>query len=61
MARAMKDSKRGITSENWDEISDVLLYKVGDVVPSKTNMLNKFPSELFSEWLNIMGFADKEI
>lgn len=61
MARAMKDSKRGITSENGDEISDVLLYKVGDVVPSKTNMLNKFPSELFSEWLKVMGFADKEI
>merc|ERR1712003_603679 len=61
MARAMKDSKRGITSESVDEISDVLLHKVGDVLPSKTNMLNKFPSELFSEWLQTMGFADKKV
>merc|ERR1712151_377971 len=59
MARAMKDSKRGITSENPDEISDVLLRKVGDVLPSKTNMLNKFQSELFSDWLVSYGFADK--
>merc|ERR1719463_228894 len=56
MARAMKDSKRGITSESVDEISDVLLRKVGDVLPSKTNMLNKFPSKLFEEWLESMGF-----
>jgi 3-dehydroquinate synthase/2-deoxy-scyllo-inosose synthase len=61
MARAMKDSKRGITSESVDEISDVLLRKVGDVLPSKTNMLNKFPSELFLEWLKSMGFSEKEI
>merc|ERR1712151_973944 len=61
MGRAMKDSKRGITSEAADEISDVLLREVGDVLPSKTNMLNKFPSELFSEWLVSMGFADKEM
>jgi len=56
MARAMKDSKRGITSENDDEISDVLLREVGSVLPSKTNMLNKFPAELFAEWLESMGF-----
>merc|ERR1712019_31726 len=61
MARAMRDSKRGITSESADEISDVLLHKVGDVLPSKTNMLSKFPSELFSQWLKTMGFVDKEI
>merc|ERR1719174_1594944 len=39
MSLAMRDSKRGITSESADEISDVLLYKIGDVVPSKTQML----------------------
>jgi len=59
MARAMKDSKRGITSENADEISDVMLRKIGDVLPSKTNMLNKFPSELFLDWLISYGFSDK--
>merc|ERR1712134_184329 len=32
MALGMRDSKRGITSENDEEISDVLLTKVGDVV-----------------------------
>merc|ERR1712003_277520 len=56
MARAMKDSKRGITSERADEISDVLSRAIGDVLPSKTNMLNKFPSKLFAEWLESMGF-----
>lgn len=57
MERAMKDSKRGITSEADDEISDVLLYKVGDVVHSKTNMLNKLPAVLFAEWLESVGFS----
>lgn len=57
MARAMKDSKRGICSEDDDEISDVILRKVGDIVPSKTANLNKFPSVLFAEWLETMGFA----
>lgn len=56
MSRAVKDSKRGITSEGPDEISDVLLRDMGDVLPSKTNMLNKFPSVLFEEWLQSMGF-----
>lgn len=58
--RAMKDSKRGITSEAPDEISDVLLRKVGDVLPSKTNMLNKFPNKLVWEWLIDMGFPAPE-
>jgi len=56
MARAMRDSKRGITSEAADEISDVLLRDVGDVLPSKTNNLNKFPSVFFVDWLVSMGF-----
>jgi 3-dehydroquinate synthase/2-deoxy-scyllo-inosose synthase len=56
MALAMRDSKRGITSEDADEISDVLLRDVGDVLPSKTNNLNKFPSVLFADWLASIGF-----
>lgn len=56
MSLAMRDSKRGITSESNDEISDVLLYKMGDVVPTKTQMLSKFPCALVAEWLEIMGF-----
>mmetsp|Transcript_67647 Transcript_67647/g.147343 ORF Transcript_67647/g.147343 Transcript_67647/m.147343 type:complete len:440 (-) Transcript_67647:231-1550(-) len=57
MARAMKDSKRGITSEAADEISDVLLRKMGDVLPTSTSMLSKFPSTLFHEWLLSMDFG----
>jgi len=56
MSLAMRDSKRGITSESDEEISDVLLYRMGDVVPTKTQMLSKFPSGLVSEWLETMGF-----
>jgi 3-dehydroquinate synthase/2-deoxy-scyllo-inosose synthase len=57
MERAMKDSKRGITSEATDEVTCVLLRKVGDVLPSKTSNLNKFPAKYFVEWLESMGFA----
>lgn len=60
MSLAMRDSKRGITSEGADEISDVLLYKIGDVVPSRTQMLNKFPCALIYEWLETMGFPRDE-
>jgi len=60
MSLAMKDSKRGITSEGPEEISDVLLRAMGDVLPSRTNMLNKFSCEFFAEWLVSMGFpSDK--
>lgn len=60
MSRAMKDSKRGITAEAEDEISDVLLRAVGDVVPSSTANLNKFPSELFAQWLESMEFPRQD-
>jgi len=56
MALAMRDSKRGICSEADDEIADVLLVKMGDVVPTKTSMLSKFPSQYVLEWLIDMGF-----
>jgi len=56
MALAMRDSKRGLTSEAEHEISDVLLHKMGDIVPTKTNMLSKFPCSLVEEWLATMGF-----
>lgn len=55
MALGMRDSKRGITSENEDEISDVLLTKVGDVVHTKTNNLSKFSAEYVAEWLELQG------
>ncbi|CAK0891943.1 unnamed protein product [Prorocentrum cordatum] len=56
LALAMQDSKRGITSEAEDEISDVLLRKMGDVVETKTSNLSKFPCSLVHEWLVSMGF-----
>lgn len=56
MELAMKDSKRGITGEADDEISDVLVRKVGDIVTTKTQNLSKFPSVLVSEWLGKIGF-----
>jgi len=55
MAIAMRDSKRGITSEAVDEISDVLVTKVGEVVPTKTNNLSKFPAAYVEEWLELQG------
>lgn len=60
MALAMRDSKRGITSEAEDEISDVLLRKMGDIVPTKTSMLSKFPNYLIKEWLASMGFPSAD-
>lgn len=56
MSLAMKDSKRGITSEQPDEISDVFCKSVGDVVPSSTQMLHSFPAMHFRDWLESMGF-----
>mmetsp|Transcript_66920 Transcript_66920/g.118864 ORF Transcript_66920/g.118864 Transcript_66920/m.118864 type:complete len:626 (-) Transcript_66920:641-2518(-) len=56
MSLAMRDSKRGICAESEDEIADVLLYKMGDIVPTKTQMLSKFPSNLIFKWLYSMGF-----
>merc|ERR1719230_734804 len=41
MGFAMRDSKRGITGEGDDEISDVLLSSMGEPVPTKTNNLSK--------------------
>lgn len=59
MERAMKDSKRGICGESDDEISDVLLVKMGDVVPTPTQNLSKFPCQLVREWLAEMGFQSE--
>merc|ERR1719221_2320932 len=56
MELAMRDSKRGITSEADDEISDVLLRKIGDIVYTKTQNLSKFPCQLIYKWLGDMGF-----
>jgi 3-dehydroquinate synthase/2-deoxy-scyllo-inosose synthase len=56
MSLAMRDSKRGLTSEADDEISDVLLRKMGNIVETKTNNLSKFPCSLVREWLLDVGF-----
>jgi len=57
---AMRDSKRGITGEADDQISDVLLRKMGDVVETNTSNLSKFPCSLVEEWLLDMGFPREE-
>jgi 3-dehydroquinate synthase len=59
MELAMKDSKRGITAEAEDEISDVLLRSMGDVIPTSTSMLSKFPCRYVDEWLVAMGFPNE--
>jgi len=60
LALAMRDSKRGIAGESDDEISDVLLRKMGSVVPTSTSNLSKFPAALVEEWLLEMGFPQRE-
>merc|ERR1719410_908276 len=60
MGLAMRDSKRGLTGETEDEISDVLLRKMGDVIPTATNNLSKFPCVLVEEWLQTMGFPSEK-
>jgi len=60
MGFAMRDSKRGLTGEADDEISDVLLYKMGEVVPTKTNNLSKFPCKYVEKWLYSMGFPHED-
>merc|ERR1712154_62540 len=42
MSLAMRDSKRGLTSEAEDEISDVLLTSMGDVVQTKRSLVVAF-------------------
>jgi phosphoadenosine phosphosulfate reductase len=59
MERAMRDPKRGIAHEAADELSDILLRKVGHVVASDTSGLSKFPRNLIEEWLIEMGFPDE--
>eukprot|EP00446_Apocalathium_sp_SHHI-4_P034238 CAMPEP_0177318120 /NCGR_PEP_ID=MMETSP0368-20130122/13908_1 /TAXON_ID=447022 ORGANISM="Scrippsiella hangoei-like, Strain SHHI-4" /NCGR_SAMPLE_ID=MMETSP0368 /ASSEMBLY_ACC=CAM_ASM_000363 /LENGTH=413 /DNA_ID=CAMNT_0018777535 /DNA_START=75 /DNA_END=1316 /DNA_ORIENTATION=- len=59
IALALRDSKRGLCGEAEDEISDVLLRKMGDVVPTPTNNLSKFPCSLVEEWLIDMGFPQE--
>jgi 3-dehydroquinate synthase/2-deoxy-scyllo-inosose synthase len=60
MGFAMRDSKRGITGENEDEISDVLLERMGAPVPTKTQNLSKFPCKHIYKWLYSMGFPHED-
>jgi 3-dehydroquinate synthase/2-deoxy-scyllo-inosose synthase len=53
-ALAMRDSKRGITGEKRHEISDVMLTRIGEAIPSPTNNLHAFDSKLTQEWLATM-------
>jgi len=61
MSLGMRDSKRGITSEAEDEISDVLLTRIGDVILTKTHNLSKFQASYIEEWLELQGFARTEM
>merc|ERR1719384_2312381 len=56
LAIAMRDSKRGLTGEANDEVSDVLLRRMGDIVSTSTNNLSKFPCSLVYKWLLDAGF-----
>jgi 3-dehydroquinate synthase/2-deoxy-scyllo-inosose synthase len=56
MSFAMRDSKRGLSAEEEDEISDVLLRRMGEVVSTPTSNLSKFPRKLVDKWLYSMGF-----
>mmetsp|Transcript_66187 Transcript_66187/g.158308 ORF Transcript_66187/g.158308 Transcript_66187/m.158308 type:complete len:404 (-) Transcript_66187:90-1301(-) len=59
MANAMKDSKRGITHEEEHEISDIILTKIGEIIPTPKSNLSKFPSKLIVEWLIDLGFPQE--
>merc|ERR1719383_1400658 len=59
MERAMKDSKRGITEEASNELSEVLLECVGTCVKTPS-MLSKFDKVHMEEWLETMGFSWRE-
>eukprot|EP00971_Amphidinium_carterae_P115881 2295319-Amphidinium_carterae.1 len=60
MDNAMKDNKRGITQEAADEISDILLTKIGEILPTSRSNLSKFPSQYFQEWLVAKGFQEEQ-
>jgi len=60
MALAMRDSKRGIAGEAENEISDVILRKMGDVVETSTSNLSRIPAAIVEEWLLEMGFPQSE-
>ncbi|KAL9138992.1 3-dehydroquinate synthase [Amphidinium carterae] len=60
MDNAMKDNKRGITQEAADEIADILLTKIGEILPTSQSNLSKFPSQYFQEWLVAKGFPEEE-
>jgi 3-dehydroquinate synthase/2-deoxy-scyllo-inosose synthase len=52
---SMRDSKRGITGEQPNEIAEVLLHSVGNAVQTPS-MLSKFDKTLYWDWLVGMGF-----
>lgn len=58
-ARAMKDSKRGIAGETPTQVSDVMLYRLGEIHETPTSNLYAFDSTLLLEWLLQMGFPSE--
>lgn len=55
---SMRDSKRGVTAEKPNEISEVLLKRVGEPVQTPS-MLFAFDSRIFWDWLLEMGFPQE--
>ena len=55
MEKLMKDSKRGLVMEQDDEVSEVLVARVGEPLQSKT-MLHAVKAELVRDWLLSVGF-----
>jgi len=60
MGFAMRDSKRGLTCEDDDEISDVILTQVGEPILTKHHNLSKFPCKYVEKWLYTMGFPHED-
>jgi len=58
---ALKDSKRGIAGEEPHEISDVLLHKIGDVMPTPTSNLFAFDAAYLREWLHLLDFPSEAV
>jgi len=58
-ARAMKDSKRGIAGEDLTQVSDIMLYRMGEIHETPTSNLYAFDSALLLEWLLQMSFPSE--
>lgn len=57
LALAKRDARRGIADEAEDELSDVLLTRIGHVRTTEHGALSKFPKAWVEEWLGAMEFT----